>query len=69
MLGQPSGTLLIVMPVRASLFVPNTLAEDGWGGPFDAAEWLSCSAIVNAGLDVAHALGFLGEQMKDVAAD
>ncbi len=34
-----------------------------------AAEWLSCSAIVNAGLDVAHALGFLGEQMKDAAAD
>jgi inorganic pyrophosphatase len=46
--------------VRASLFVPNTLAEDG--GPFDAAVWLSWSAVVKPGLDVEHTLGFLGEQ-------
>jgi inorganic pyrophosphatase len=46
--------------VRASLFVPNTLAEDG--GPFDAAIWLSWRAVVKLGLDVEHTLGFLGKQ-------
>lgn len=51
-LGQPA------VEVRASLFVPNTLTEDG----FDAAVWPSWSAVVKPGLDVAHTLAFLGEQ-------